>query len=253
MTKAKILVVEDEWIIANAIQISLQKLGYDVPAVVSSGEEAIKKTDELEPNLILMDIVLQGDMDGIEVAEHIRAKYNIPVVYLTAYADEEILERAKITEPFGYIIKPFKDRELYSGIELALYNHKMDNKLKERELWLSTVLNTISDGVIITNAKGYVIFMNPVANYLTGWKEEEARGELIQNVFYTVNEKSREENKGPKKIVIDKGIVAGLILQATLIDKEGTKRAIEKSAAQMKDNKGKITGVVIIFRELNND
>jgi CheY-like chemotaxis protein len=121
MSRARILIVEDDRITAEDIRLSLGSLGYSVTGMASSGEEAIKKAEELHPDLVLMDIVLRGDMDGIEAAGRIRARFNIPVVYLTAYADDETLERAKLTQPFGYILKPFDDRELRSNIEMALY------------------------------------------------------------------------------------------------------------------------------------
>ena len=133
MSKAKILVVEDEQITAMDMQSRLKTLGYDVPALASSGEEAIQKTAETHPDLVLMDIKLKGDMDGIQAAEQIRNRFNIPVIYLTAYADEDTLQRAKVTEPYSYILKPFQTRELQTNIEVALYKHRMDNKLRENE------------------------------------------------------------------------------------------------------------------------
>ncbi len=127
----RILVVEDEAIVAMDIQDMLKSRGYDAPATASSGEEAIKKVAEIKPDLVLMDIVLKGEMDGIEAAGQIRNRFNIPVVYLTAHADNETLQRAKITEPFGYMLKPLEERELYSTIEIALYKHMMEEKLRE--------------------------------------------------------------------------------------------------------------------------
>ena len=129
MVGEQILVVEDEIIVARNIQNLLENLGFNVPAVVSSGEEAVKKTAEIHPDLVLMDIKLDGDIDGIEAANQIHHSLHAPIVYLTAYADDEILRRAKITEPYGYIIKPLEERELQSNIEIALYKHKMENKL----------------------------------------------------------------------------------------------------------------------------
>lgn len=111
MAKTEILIVEDERITAEDIRLSLGGLGYAVTGMASSGEEAIRKAEEPHPDLVLMDIVLGGDMDGIEAADRIRARFNIPVVYLTAYADEKTLERAKVTQPFGYILKPFDDKQ----------------------------------------------------------------------------------------------------------------------------------------------
>jgi len=133
MSEIQILVVEDEFIVAADIQRSLISLGYAVPEMVSSREEAIRKAEENAPDLVLMDVVLEDDMDGVEAANQIRERFNIPVVYLTAYADEETLNRAKITEPFGYIVKPFDNRELHATIEMSLYKHKMEKALRERE------------------------------------------------------------------------------------------------------------------------
>jgi CheY-like chemotaxis protein len=130
MANAQVLVVEDASIIAKDIQDMLRRLGYAVSAVASSGEEAVQKAAETHPDLVLMDIVLKGDMDGVEAAQQIRDRFHIPVVYLTAYADEDTLQRAKITEPFGLILKPFEERELHAAIEVALYKHKAE---EERE------------------------------------------------------------------------------------------------------------------------
>lgn len=123
MAKEKILVVEDERIVAKDIVKSLQRLGYKVVASVASGEEALQKVIEAQPDLVLMDIMLKGKMDGIETTEEIHKNFDIPVIYLTAYADEKTLGRAKITEPFGYIIKPFDERDLHTTIEIALRRH----------------------------------------------------------------------------------------------------------------------------------
>jgi len=131
MPRARILVVEDEMIVAMELQRRLKRLEYVVPAVVASGEEGIKKVAETHPDLVLMDIMLRGAMDGIEAAEQIRERFNIPVVYLTAYSDDETLQRAKITAPFGYILKPFSERELCTTIEIALYRHRVEEELRQ--------------------------------------------------------------------------------------------------------------------------
>lgn len=133
MTKPKILVVEDEGISAKLIESTLRALNYDVPAVVATGEEAIGKAGEIRPDLVLMDIVLKGKIDGIQAAEQIHHQLGIPVVYLTAHSDDATLERAKIAEPFGYLVKPFQSRELQSTIAVALYKHQMEKRLKESE------------------------------------------------------------------------------------------------------------------------
>lgn len=126
MEDVKILVVEDEGIIGLNIKKKLKSFGYTVPAIVATGEEAIKMAEITFPDLILMDVRLKGDMNGVETAEKIRKNFDIPVIYLTAYSDDEVLEKAKKTEPYGYIVKPFKADDLRSNIEIALYRHKTE-------------------------------------------------------------------------------------------------------------------------------
>jgi CheY-like chemotaxis protein len=130
MPPAQILVVEDENIIATNIRLELTGMGYEVPAIASSGEEALQLVAETQPDLVLMDIVLKGNMDGIEVSEEIRDQYDIPVVFLTAYADDPTLRRAKITEPYGYLLKPYEEKELQTTIEIALHKHKTESAMR---------------------------------------------------------------------------------------------------------------------------
>ncbi|MFA0823590.1 MAG: response regulator [Methanomethylovorans sp.] len=125
MDEIKILIVEDENIIALNIKKKLKSFGYAVPAIVSTGEEAVKMAEIISPDLILMDIMLKGDMDGVKAAEEIKKRFSIPVIYLTAYSDDKVLDRAKVTEPYRYIVKPFKAIDLRSNIEMALYRHSM--------------------------------------------------------------------------------------------------------------------------------
>lgn len=131
-SKVKILVAEDENIIAIDIKLTLQKIGYSVTSIVKTGEKAIDQAGIDEPDLILMDISLAGILDGIEAADIISRKFNFPVVYLTALTDEETLQRARVTEPFGYLLKPFDERALHTTIEMALYKHKVETELKRR-------------------------------------------------------------------------------------------------------------------------
>lgn len=133
MADTSIMLVEDEIIVAADVKNRLENMGYDVLGIFDTGEEAIQKAGELKPNMVLMDIVLKGEMDGIDAAQKIRELFDIPIIYLTAYSDEKTLERAKVTEPFGYVLKPFEDREIQSAIEMAIYKHQMEKKLKESE------------------------------------------------------------------------------------------------------------------------
>ncbi|MDD5434920.1 MAG: response regulator [Nitrospira sp.] len=176
MANERILIVEDEGIEALDLQHRLTSMGYTVPDIVFTGEEAVIKAGETHPDLILMDIMLQGEMDGVTAAGQIHARFDIPIIFLTAYADEGTLHRAKVTGPYGYLIKPFKEKELHISIDMALYKHTMEQKLKESEKWFVTTLSSIGDAVIaVTDKNGLITFMNPVAEGLTGWKMEDGR------------------------------------------------------------------------------
>ena len=191
MMAAKILVVEDERITAEDIKGGLQNAGYTVPAIVDSGEDAIKKTEEFSPDLVLMDIKLKGEMDGIKAAEDIRSRFGIPVIYLTAYSDNNTVQRAKITEPSGYILKeqtglikkPFEESELHTAIEITLYRHKMERRLRNNAKWMDALLRSVNDGVVAVDSVGKVKFMNSVAEGLTGWLELDAVGMDLRNVL----------------------------------------------------------------------
>lgn len=139
MKNAKILIVEDEVIIALELKSVLQNLGYEVTAIVDNGEKAIRKTEEASPDIILMDIRIKGPIDGIETAEIIRHRFQIPVVFSTAYLDDERIERAKITMPFGYVLKPIQERDLRVTIEMALFTAQFDRERKETEQALARV------------------------------------------------------------------------------------------------------------------
>jgi len=177
--KTRILIVEDESIVATDIRKTLQNLGYDVPTVVSTGQAAIQKAKEDRPNLVLMDIVLGGKMDGIKAARQIRTKFDIPVVYLTAYADDKTLKRAKVTEPFGYIVKPFEDRELKSIIEMALYKAKIENELKTSKASFHNIVEKSADGIVIVDKDGIVQFVNRTAEKLFSRRGKELIGALF--------------------------------------------------------------------------
>ncbi len=265
MTKANILVVEDEAIVAKDLRNRLQRFGYMVPAVASSGQEAINKALEFRPDLVLMDIRLKGQMDGVEAAHEIHKYLDIPIIYLTAYADDNTLERAKITEPFGYLLKPFKERELQTNIEITLTKHKrelqtnieitltkhkLEKELKANQKWLSTLLKSIGDGVIASDAQETVNFMNPVAENLTGWQQAEALGRNSSEIFNIANAVTRNPIANPIKKALEDNAVVELPEDTVLISKHGQEIPIDDSAAPIKDDKDNIMGAVLIFRDI---
>jgi len=160
MEKLNIFVVEDESIVAKDIQNSLTRLGYNVVGTANNGAEAIEKIIERKPDLVLMDIMIKGNMTGIEVCERLKEKINVPVIFLTAYADQGTLSKAKTIEPYGYILKPFKEIDLHSSIEMAIYKHRKDVELqKERDFLYSLVENKEdkSQGVLFVKSNSKLV------------------------------------------------------------------------------------------------
>jgi DNA-binding LytR/AlgR family response regulator len=163
MENINVYIVEDESIVAKDIQNSLKKLGYNVLGISNNGEDALKNISELEPDIVLMDIMIKGGMTGIDVAEKVKQEYSIPVIFLTAYADESTLSKAKITEPYGYILKPFKEVDLHSTIEMAIYKHKKDTEVqKERDFLYSLVENKdeASKDILFVKANSRLVKVN---------------------------------------------------------------------------------------------
>jgi two-component system, cell cycle sensor histidine kinase and response regulator CckA len=251
MTRPQIMVVEDESIVAEDMKAMLEGFGYAVPAIAFSGEEAVKKALDTHPDLVLMDIVLKGQMSGVEAVERIRSRCNIPVVYVTAYADEKTVRRAKVTEPFGYLLKPFDARELQTTIEIALYKHRVDKKLQESEQWLSTTLRSLGDAVMATDTQGYITFMNPRAEVLTGWMQAEAFGRHVGEVLVVRHETTQALVEDPIVKVLQEGTAIDLADHSlVLMAKDGAERPIDDSATPIKDDHGNIIGAVLIFRDI---
>lgn len=178
----KILIVEDEPIVALELQDRLEKLGYNIIDTVPTGEQAIKTTKEKNPDLILMDIHLKGKIDGIKTAQHIKQTQNIPIIYLTAYADDETLNRARITTPYAYIVKPFEERELQSNIEIALYKHQTEQKLQHTKNHLQNIVEHISEIIFTINQEHKITTWNNSAEQLTGYPKKEVLGKTITDL-----------------------------------------------------------------------
>lgn len=253
MASARILVVEDELLVAKSMQERLKRLGYDVLSVASSGEAAIQKVAQMSPhpNLVLMDIRLKGDMDGVEAAKRIRERFNIPVVYVTAYGDKKTLQRANSTGPFGYLTKPFSMIELESVVEIALSKSQMELQLINSKQWFASTLRSIGDAVIATDSNGLIKLMNPVSEQLTGWQQKEAIGRGLNAVFKIIDEDTREILQDPASKALQQGDVVGLEARTLLIAKDGTERPIDDSASPIRDDTGNICGAVVVFRDRN--
>jgi len=250
LEQKNILIVEDEGIIAMDLQYRLESLGYNVIDIVSTGKEALSVVQTKAPDLILLDIMLKGNIDGIETAQKIRTENNIPVIFLTAYAGEKTLERAKLAEPYGYILKPFEERELHSAIEVALYKHSIEIKLKENERRLFTTLQSIGDAVITTDVARNITFVNRIAEELTGWKMNELIGRDICSAIKFINEETGKESRNPVLNVLETNLSYNLKTKTSLITRAGKEISIDDSAAPIINEKGKTTGVVLVFRDV---
>jgi len=176
MRPKRILIVEDESLIAYDLAGSLEHLGYEVAGIATSGEDAIRMVEEDRPDLILMDIILDGEMDGIETAREIHNRHNIPVIYLTANADEATVTRARDTAPHAYITKPTNERELFSNIDTALYKHHVDEKLRKTKEKYQSLVEEINDLVFEVDENGLLTFANPVVENMSGYRLSEFIG-----------------------------------------------------------------------------
>jgi PAS domain S-box-containing protein len=250
MSDNRIMIVEDEEIVAADIMISVEKMGYIVCATASSGLEAIQKAELTRPDLILMDIVLKGSMDGIEAATQIKDLYQIPVVYLTAFGENAMLQKAKTAEPYGYITKPFNDRELHIAIEISLYKKEAENKIKKMEHWFATVLRSIGDAVIASDKERQITFMNAVAERLTGWSQKDALGKKLTAILNIKDQDLGDLEKHLVEKVITEGLVINLIENRMLIGKDGVEIPISDSAAPIKEENGETPGSVLVFRDI---
>lgn len=250
MFARKILVVEDEKNIASNIRKSLQKLGYLVSEITKSGEEAIKKVAETHPHLVLIDICLAGEIDGLHVADIIQNHFHVPIVYLTECSEYKTLYKNQLSEPFSYIVKPFIESDLHFVIEMTLYKHQSKKILYEEKQRLMAIINSMGCAVIVTYANGCIEMMNPIAELITGWKQSEALGKDLIEVVNLVNKDVGEKIENLATYVIEAGEIFNLPENCTLITKDGKEIAIGDNVAPIRDRDGKITGAVLVFQDI---
>ena len=232
----KILIVEDDYFTAKLLEKKLKAMDYTVLPTVSSGEKAIEEINLINPDLILMDIMLEGDMDGVETAKQIRTCSNIPIIYLTAYADDKIIKRAVVTYPFGYIIKPFEDNEIRTAIEIALYRYKMEMKLKESEELFRTVFETAQDFMFIKNLDLRYIRVNPALSKLFDTSVEELIGKSNIYIF--------GEETGKYIREVDQRVLQGEIIEEEVNRSiNGVKYTFLMTKVHLRDSKGNIIGL----------
>lgn len=251
MDKKRIIIVEDEVVSAESLRKSLTNLGYEVTSIITSGEEAVKKAEEIHPDLILMDISLAGKMDGIEASAIIQANLNIPVIFVTNYDDEEILQRALITSPYHYLIKPINRVHLRNTIEIALNRFNLERMFKEHEKWLEIILRNSTDAVIITDSKGIIYLMNSAAEKLTGWKQEEIIGKDYSTVFSLKNDFEDTSFENPILTSLQFNISADFPGYTYIVSRNGLKRNISGYVIPINVDSGELDGIIILVREID--
>ena len=243
--------VEDERLSLGDVEQRLNEAGYLVVGKSRQGTEAVELAHRERPDLVLMDIGLAGELDGVTAARQIRESCQIPVVYLTTKgADRSTLRRATLTEPFGYLMQPFEDAQLRTAIEIALYKHAAERNRRESERRYAVTLSSIGDAVIATDDGARVVFVNPAAATLTGWSLEQALGLPLSDVFRIVSEHTREVVEDPATQVLRVGVALDSSSQSVLCARDGREIVIEDNCAPIVDDSGMITGVVLVFRDV---
>jgi len=251
----RVLVVEDEGLIAHDIARRLESLGHEVIGPASTAEEALDLAPEAE--IVLMDIRIDGQRDGIETALEIRSRHHLPVLFLTAHADRGTLDRAKLAGPFGYIVKPLGPAALQTGIEMAIAKHRVERLLEEREAWLRAILASIADAAVVVTADGRVRMLNRAAERYTGWTQAEAEGQPVYKVVHlslgaVENEPgvvaAAESQFDPIPIALLRDAPVELDRRTRLISREGWEIEVDGFVAPVR-TKEEVLGVVLTFRD----
>jgi len=249
MSNTRILVVEDESIVAKDIQNTLIKLGYEVPATASSAASAYEKLELIKPDLVFLDIKLKGEEDGIHIAEHIKEKYNIPVIFLTSYVDQITLDRAKVTEPYGYIVKPFNESDLKTTVEMALFKFDRDREVRDREQRLVNALAKVDESIIIIDVDGRISYLNEKAENLLGYGSNSALG---IDIFQLINIET-EGSVGLKKDQLLEAMNNNQLIEIEecflIIKRDNSSVASAFSASPVHDEKNQYLGAALVLGE----
>jgi diguanylate cyclase (GGDEF)-like protein/PAS domain S-box-containing protein len=248
----RILIVEDEKIIAFDLQRRLSSFGYNVVDLCTQGQEALEAATAHRPDLVLMDIMLEGSMDGIEASTQIQNRLGIPSVFLTAYSDENTLERAKNAKPLGYILKPFKERDLYSTLDIALYKAQLDKKLGEQKRWSDAILQSVNDGILALDLEDNIYFANPTALMLLDIRQDEILGRNPRDVFSLTDEESHIPIRFPMGSPESEATAREIqIRSAKLETKSGMVYHVEGRVSQLRLHNLRI-GQMLVFRDVSS-
>jgi PAS domain S-box-containing protein len=251
MAKARILVVEDEGLTALAIEEYVKECGHEVVQIVATGEDAVRKAIELEVDLVLMDIKLQGELDGLEAANLINSSRHIPVIFVTAYSDDKTLARAKLSEPYSFLIKPINAKAIKAAIEIALYKANSQNKLRRTKEQMDAILGSVEDGVIVAGNNGGIEFFNQSAARMLDLSWPIPVNQTIDVIFATIDLETGIEIPLP----LDRSLMQGessYMSDLLLKLKSGKRIAVDYLLSPYRDETGIAKGVVLTFRDVTD-
>ncbi|WP_394842336.1 diguanylate cyclase [Pendulispora brunnea] len=251
MPKYSVLIVEDERIVAMDLQQMLTALGYDAYAIASSATEAFARASEKRPDVVLMDIRIKGQMDGIRTAAVLREKFDVPIVYLTAHADDATIARAKKTAPHGYLLKPVKSTEMKSAIEVSIYRNEMEKELRTREALFRDTLASIADGIVTLDARAHIVQMNAAAENLTGWSHTEARGKSLELLLCPKSDGGRHPAAlGTELPDLVEAVLADGLTRHGESGEGPTGRSFGYSVTALADPVGRVVGAVLHLHDI---
>lgn len=242
--KARILIVEDEAIVAEDLEMAVTNIGYEVVGRAASAKDAVQKALGAKPDLVLMDIVLRGVGNGIDASREIKEKMGIPIIFLTAYSDVDLIDRAKSTEPYAYLVKPFQERQLFASIEMALYKCRTEETLRESEEKYRTLVETMDEGMVIADENENLTFVNRAASIIFGYSKEELLGKNLSELttledFQRVVDQTAIRKTGKSSQY-----------ESTIIKKDGAPRITVVTASPMMDDNGNYQGSFGVFRDI---
>jgi hypothetical protein len=250
MSKTRILVVEDESIVAKDIQRTLEKLGYEVPATASSAASAFEKLEEIEPDLVFLDVKLKGEQDGVHIAEHIKDRYDIPVIFLTSFVDQDTIDRAKVTEPYGYLVKPFNEGDLKTTVEMALFKFSKDRELRMSEQRLSNALGKIENAVFVTDQNLRLNYINEKALTICGGLSGmDSVGLDIYSLIGIEKEGGVSITKDDLKSILIRDNVFTLSNAYVIIKKDNSNILCNITASAVRDEKDNFLGAAIVVTD----
>ncbi len=244
----RILIVEDESIVAEDLTSTLTDLGYAVVGTASTADAAVAKAIETKPDVVLMDIMLRGEKNGITAAHEIQKQIDVPIIYLTAYTDPPIINGAIKTAPYAYLVKPFQGSQLMAAIEMTMGRSKIDTQLRDTRRLLSTTLRSISEAAIVVDVKGQIMYMNHHAEDLTGWNYTTAENTTIDKVFDLLDRLTQERIDVLRRLFADDEPQNHVLL----VKRTGETIPIHDRHTIVKGDTNTVIGSVILFREYHN-